>query len=70
MKNIAEQTRIFVEATGCSQAELARASGVRDVIICRLLSGKTRDVLSAKADALRKAMREINEEAAEKALNS
>jgi predicted transcriptional regulator len=68
MKTIKEQIEIFFAESAVSQSQLAQASGVNVVYIHRLKAGKQQDVYSASADALRKAMRELDPVAAKKAL--
>ena len=50
----------FLEKTGMTQAKLADLSGVNAVFISRLISGKQKDIASAKADALRDAMQRLS----------
>ena len=56
---IVTELRSFFEATGHTQSALAKRSGVNEADISRLVSGKHKDIRSAKADALRKAMNEM-----------
>lgn len=68
MKTIAEQLEIFFADSAVTPAQLARESGVHEVRISLLRSGKQKDVYSANADAMRLAMRRLDPKAAKKAL--
>jgi hypothetical protein len=68
MKTIAEQLEIFFASSAVTPAQLSRESGVHEVRISVLRSGKQKDVYSATADAMRQAMRQLDPEAAKKAL--
>lgn len=58
---IALEVRAFLARTGLSQARLAAEAGVNPVYVSRLVTGGTRDVWSRTADALRAAMRRLEE---------
>ena len=68
MRTLSEQIRIFLEESGTSAAALAKVSGVCAVHISRVKNGRRKDMGSARADALRAAMRRLDVEAAAKAL--
>ena len=68
MKTIGEQINIFLAESGLKATELSKASGVHDVCICRLRSGKQKDTYSGRADVVRSAMRRLDPAAAAKAL--
>ena len=70
MKKIAEEVQDFLDKAGVPAAELSRESGVHEVYISRLRTGKTRDIFSSRADALRAAMKRINAKLADKACAS
>lgn len=53
---IALEVRAFLTRTGLPQARLASEAGVNPVYVSRLVSGRSRDVFSRTADALRAAM--------------
>lgn len=65
---ICDQIEFFLRESSVSAAQLARASGVHEVFISRLKRGVQKDTNSAKADALREAMKILDPDAAEKAL--
>ena len=56
MKTISDEIKIFLEATGCTQASLSAASGVPASTICNLLKGKRKNLLGPNQDAIRRAM--------------
>lgn len=62
---IALEVRAFLARTGLSQARLAAEAGVNPVYVSRLVTGSTRDVWSRTADALRAAMRRLEERLAQ-----
>lgn len=68
MKTIRENIDIFVEASGISRYSLAKEAGVNLVYLTRLKNGQQQDLFSARADAIRAAMRRLDPAAAEKAL--
>lgn len=59
MKKIADEIRLFLEATGTSQAALSASSGVPASTICNLLKGKRKNLLGPNQDAIRAAMQRI-----------
>jgi predicted transcriptional regulator len=66
MKKIAEEVKDFLDEAGIPAAELSRESGVHEVYISRLRTGKTQDIFSSRADALRAAMKRIKQKLADK----
>lgn len=63
MKQITTQLKNFFEEVGCTQAELARTSGVPASTICLLLKGKRKNVIGPNQDALRDAMSVLRQKA-------
>ncbi len=62
MKKIADEIRLFLEATGTSQATLSACSGVPASTICNLLKGKRKNLLGPNQDAIRAAMQKLQAE--------
>lgn len=65
---ICDQIEFFLRESSVSAAQLARTSGVHEVFISRLKRGVQKDTNSAKADALRAAMRILDPETAKRIL--
>ena len=54
------EAKIFWTAQGMSCTDLCRRAGVAPLILARILNGTRQDMVSANADKLRQAMRELN----------
>ena len=54
------EAKNFLDNTGMSCTDLCRRAGVAPLILARILNGTRQDMLSANADKLRQAMRELN----------
>ena len=57
---VAEISRFLEENPSVSERELALAAGVHPVVLNRVRNRRRRDMVSAKADKLRDAMRTIS----------